>query len=213
MLLNIKEAGMYLTTGEAAEACGVKLNTIKNWIRNGNITAIRTPGGHWRIPKVPFMAFLEAFVMPVTTPSADSSMSKKRILVIDDDIAAHELVVGALEMQGNGYDLHSVHNGYSGLIEIGRLQPDLILLDIMMPDINGLEIIHRLKAADSPLPNARVIAITAASDRRLVVNRIRQSGVEALLFKPLNIKALVDSVHKALGETSHNQDIHMGGGI
>lgn len=204
---------MYLTTGEAAEACGVKLNTIKNWIRSGNITAIRTPGGHWRIPKAPFMVFLDTFIMPVTTSSADSSVSKKRILVIDDDIAAHELVIGALEMHGEGYDMHSAHDGYSGLIGIGRLQPDLILLDIMMPDINGLEIIHRLKAADSPLPNAKIIAITAASDRRLVVNRIRQSGIEALLFKPFDIEALVDSVRKVLNSASHNQGLQMGEGI
>jgi len=203
---------MYLTTGEAAEACCVKLNTIKNWIRSGDITAIRTPGGHWRIPKAPFMEFLDSFVMPVTTSSASASISKKRILVIDDDIAAHELVIGALEMHCDDYDMHSAHDGYSGLIEIGHLQPDLILLDIMMPDINGLEIIHRLKAADSPLPNARIIAITAASDRRLVVNRIHQAGIEALLFKPLNIEALINSVHKALGDASHNQNIQMGGG-
>jgi len=204
---------MYLTTGEAAKACGVKLNTIKNWIRNGKITAIQTPGGHWRIPRASFMAFMETFSTPAPLSDSSSPTAARRILVVDDDIAAHELIIAALQMHGDGYEIHSAHDGYSGLIEIGRLQPDLILLDIMMPDINGLEIIHRLKAADSPLPNARVIAITAASDRRLVINRIRQSGVDALLFKPLDIEALLDAVCKAFASISHNHDMQMGAGI
>ncbi len=204
---------MYLTTGEAAKACGVKLNTIKNWIRHGDITAIRTPGGHWRIPKTTFMAFMDTFNSPATPSDTASDITKKRILVIDDDIAAHDLIVGALDMHGSNYDLHSAHDGYSGLIEIGRLQPDLILLDIMMPDINGLEIIHRLKAADSPLPGARVIAITAASDRRLVVNRIRNAGIEALLFKPLDIEALIGTVRYALSNEIHDQALNAGLGI
>jgi len=204
---------MYLTTGEAAKKCGVKLNTIKNWIRNGNITAIRTPGGHWRIPTAAFMAFMDTFNTPTTPSDTTSEITEKRILVIDDDIAAHELIVGALDMQGDSYNIYSAHDGYSGLIEIGRLQPDLILLDIMMPGINGLEIIHRLKAADSPLPGARIIAITAASDRRLVVNRIRNAGIEALLFKPLDIKALTGTVQQVLGDEIPDQALSAGLGI
>jgi len=204
---------MYLTTGEAAKACGVTLNTIKNWIRNGQITAIQTPGAHWRIPRAAFMEFVKQFSTPAPLPASNIPAPERRILVIDDDISAHELVTGALEAHCPDYSLYSAHDGYSGLIEIGRLQPDLVLLDIMMPDINGLEIIHRLKAADSPLPHAKIIAITAASDRRLVVNRIRQSGVAALLFKPLDIEALIGSVRKTLGGDRHNQDIQMGAGI
>ena len=194
---------MYLTTGEAAKKCGVKLNTIKNWIRNGEVDAIQTPGGHWRIPLASFMVFLERFNTPVAQTTADSTKSGKCILVIDDEISSHELIVGALEADCPDYDIHSAHDGYSGLIEIGRLQPNLVVLDIMMPDINGLEIIHRLKSEDSPLPGAKVIAVTAASDRRLVVNRIRQSGIEALLFKPLNVEALVNTVQHVL-----NGDVH-----
>ena len=141
----------------------------------------QTPGGHWRIPHTSFLLFMKKFNAHITQPNADVAVASKRILVIDDDVSAHELVLGALEMYCTNYKVHSAYDGYSGLIEIGRLQPDLILLDIMMPDINGLEIIHRLKADSTPLLNAKVIAITAASDRRLVVNRIHKANIEALL--------------------------------
>ena len=192
---------MYLTTGEAAKRCGVKLNTIKNWIRSGDISAIQTPGGHWRIPHTSFLLFMKKFDAHITPSNADAAMVNKRILVIDDDVSAHELVRGALEMHCPDYEVYSAYDGYSGLIEIGHLQPDLILLDIMMPDINGLEIIHRLKADNTPLVNAKIIAITAASDRRLVVNRIHKANIEAVLFKPLDIKVLTHSVQHALGDT------------
>ncbi|MBN4082451.1 helix-turn-helix domain-containing protein [Mariprofundus ferrooxydans] len=125
---------MYLTTGEAAKRCGVKLNTIKNWIRSGDISAIQTPGGHWRIPHTSFLLFMKKFDAHITPSNADAAMVNKRILVIDDDVSAHELVRGALEMHCPDYEVYSAYDGYSGLIEIGHLQPDLILLDIMMPD-------------------------------------------------------------------------------
>jgi len=201
---------MYLTTGEAAKRCGVKLNTIKNWIRNGDISAIQTPGGHWRIPKASFSLFINKFNTHITQSSADVMVAKKRILVIDDDISAHELVLGALEMYCADYEVYSSYDGYSGLIEIGRLQPDLILLDIMMPDINGLEIIHRLKDCNTPLPNAKIIAITAASDRRLVVDRIHKANIEGMLFKPLDISALIHSVQGVLDDTKQVVDAGLG---
>jgi len=201
---------MYLTTGEAAKRCGVKLNTIKNWIRNGDISAIQTPGGHWRIPQAPFALFMKKFNAHVRQPNSDVLVAKKRILVIDDDISAHELVLGALEMYCPNYEVYSAYDGYSGLIEIGRLQPDLILLDIMMPDINGLEIIQRLKAKNTPLPNANIIAITAASDKRLVVNRIHKTNIEGVFFKPLNINALIHSVQSVLGHTDKTVDAGLG---
>lgn len=189
---------MYLTTGEAAKQCGVKLNTIKNWIRSGELTAIQTPGGHWRIPRASFLAFMDRFTTPKPIDGAEAT--RKCILLIDDDIGAHELMSGALKIDDVDYDIHSAYDGVSGLVEIGLLQPDLIVLDIMMPGINGLEIIHRLKAADSALSDAKILVITAASDRRLVVNRIREAGPAAILFKPLNINTFIKSVHLLLGD-------------
>ncbi len=191
---------MYITTGEAAKLCGVKLNTIKNWIRQGDIAAVQTPGGHWRIPRASFLTFMEKFTAPAISNNADTVLSPKRILLIDDDLTAHELMIGALEVDNAGYEVYSAHNGYSGLIEIGRLQPDLIVLDIMMPDINGLEIIHRLKGDEPPLAEAKIVVVTAASDRRLVVNRINTANPEALLFKPLNLKIFINTVHTVLGD-------------
>jgi len=194
----------YLTTGEAARLCGVRLNTIKNWIRNGDVPAIRTPGGHWRIPRAGFLAFMKRMGMPVPAEAEPKSHGRPRILIIDDELSAHELMSGILSMELPDCEIHSAFDGYTGLIEIGKHQPDLILLDIMMPEINGLEIIHRLKQPDSPMPDARIIAVTAASDRKLVVNRIRAAGPEALLFKPIDAATFTRTVLRVLGEASNS---------
>ncbi len=204
---------MFLTTGEAARLCGVQLNTIKNWIRSGEVPAVRTPGGHWRIPRAGFLAFMRRMGMPV--PQEDGLQAARRpcILIIDDDPAAHELMAGMLALEFPGHEIRSSLDGYTGLIDIGRYQPDLILLDIMMPEINGLEIIHRLKQADSPMPDARIIAVTAASDRKLVLNRIRNARPEALLFKPLDAGAFTETVRKVLEQPARHSLLETGAGI
>ena len=193
----------FLTTGEAARMCGVQLNTIKNWIRSGEIPAIRTPGGHWRIPRSAFLSFMSRMGISLSMTSDRNKPGQKPcILIIDDDPVAHDLMSDILALEFPWFEIRSVRDGYTGLIEIGLYQPELILLDIMMPGINGLEIIQRLKQANSPMPHARVIAVTAASDRRLVVNRIRAAGPEALLFKPLEPTKLIEAVREVLEDTS-----------
>ncbi|MDX8401486.1 MAG: response regulator [Mariprofundaceae bacterium] len=207
---------MYRTTGEAARICGVSINTIKNWIRRGRLEAVRTPGGHWRIPA----AALDAFLTRLRTENAmqDEGIApeKSRILIVDDDPAAHELIRGILDAEMPGCAVHSAFDGSTGLIEIGLLRPHLIVLDIMMPGIHGLEIIQRLKGPDSLLPGARIIAVTAATDRRLVIDRIREAGPDALLFKPLDARAFVAAARRVLdrGGAPADADLLMqGGGI
>ena len=203
----------YLTTGEAARLCGVRLNTIKNWIRNGDLYAVRTPGGHWRIPRAGFLAFMRRMGMPVPREDGWQATRRPCILIIDDDPAAHDLMGGMLALEFPDCEIRSALDGYTGLIDIGRYQPDLILLDIMMPEINGLEIIHRLKQPDSPMPHARIIAVTAASDRKLVLNRIRNARPEALLFKPLDAGAFTETVRKVLEQPARHSLLETGAGI
>lgn len=204
----------FFTTGEAARMCGVQLNTIKNWIRNGEIPAVRTPGGHWRIPRAGFLAFMHRMGMPVEENTSKHETNRRPcILIIDDDPAAHDLMSGMLSLEFPEHEIHSAFDGYTGLIDIGLYQPDLVLLDIMMPEINGLEIIHRLKQPDSPMPHARIIAVTAASDRKLVVNRIRNAKPEALLFKPLDADTFTETVRKVLEKPTQPSFLEAGAGI
>lgn len=191
----------YLTTGEAARVCGVHVNTIKGWIRKGAFEAALMPGGHWRIPKRAFIGFLQKRNIPVPESLAGDG-GPARILIIDDDPQVQDFVRGALESAPFASDIHTADDGYSALIRIGHLQPQLLVLDIMMPEINGLELIHRLRKEPGLAGDMRILVLTGAKDRRLVVQRLREARPDAILFKPVNVEQLLAAATRLLGKES-----------
>jgi len=180
----------YLTTGEAAKACGVRINTIKHWIQKGNFEAVLTPGGHWRILKPSFEDFLRTWNANVLQPQQHTEAM--RILIVDDDPQIHDLVHGAMALSRYPCDISSAYDGYAGLIQIGLMRPQLLVLDIMLPEINGLEIIRRLKDQPDLRKNMRILALTGAQDRKLVVNKLKAAAPDAILFKPAGIQELLN---------------------
>jgi len=189
----------YLTTGEAAKACGVRVNTIKRWIRNGDIEATLTPGGHWRIPRQAFERSLHAW--NIHAPKSPQGEEATRILVVDDDPEIHDLVCGAMDMSHYTCEISSAYDGYAGLMQVGLIRPQLLVLDIMLPEINGLEIIRRLKDQPELSASMRILALTGAQDRKLVVHRLKAAAPDAILFKPVSIQELLQTCERLLVET------------
>ncbi len=189
---------IFFTTGKAAKMCGVGVNTIKNWIQNGSLQAIQTPGGHWRIPQDAFLEFADRFSIPLPDSMMDqtSTREQKRFLIVDDDPAVHELIVGALDLSLFHHETVSAYDGCSGLMQVGIFRPHVLILDIMMPEINGLEVIHRLKLQGENLGGMKILAITAATDRFLVMKKLKEAGPDAILAKPLKLDVLVDTVER-----------------
>ncbi len=189
----------YLTTGEAARICGVRVNTIKHWIHKGSIEAVLTPGGHWRIPRQAFVRFLHTWQIP--TPTAlQEKKEATRILIVDDDPQTHDLVRGAMDLAPFSCEVSSAYDGYAGLVQIGLIRPQLLVLDIMMPEINGLEMIQRLKKQPELGEGMRILALTGAQDRKLVVRKLREAGPDAILFKPVGIQEFLQTSERLLGE-------------
>ena len=188
----------YLTTGEAARICGVRVNTIKRWIQKESIEAVLTPGGHWRIPKQAFMRFLHTWQIPVPM-RLNRGETNTRILIVDDDPQIHDLVRGAMDLAPFLCEVSSAYDGYAGLVQIGLIRPQLLVLDIMMPEINGLEMIQRLKNQPELGEGMRILALTGARDRRLVVRKLKEAGPDATLFKPVGIQELLETSERLLG--------------
>jgi len=189
----------YLTTGEAADICGVRTNTIKSWIRKGDLKGVMLPGGHWRIPKQTFVHFLQAWNIPVPEPLLRGE-APARILAVDDDPQAHEFIRGAMEVAQYPTEVYTESDGYSGLIQIGRIQPQLLVLDIMMPGINGLEFIHRLKAQPELSGTMRILVLTGAKDGRLLMRKLKEAGPDEILFKPVGVQHFTKTVGRLLGK-------------
>ncbi|MBW8073601.1 MAG: response regulator [Ferrovum sp.] len=183
-----------MTTGEAARLLGVGLNTVKRWINSGDLQGIRTPGGHWRISKDGLYAFMQAKGLPIpgrrkTTPA--------RVLIVDDDPSECTLLSAVLEQADSPLNIQCVHDGYTGLMRIGAWRPDVLVLDILMPGIDGLEVLNRIRA-DPDHDDMAIVVVTALFDRPDVVRAARSAGVAALLPKPVEARRLLDIVGACL---------------
>ena len=175
----------YLTTGEVANHFHVTVNTVKRWVMEGKLRAILTPGGHYRIRESEFKNFIQKYA-----PHSDP----KKILVIDDDHAQLTLLIDTLSSAGKDYIVDSSMDGYEALIKIGEFKPDLILLDIMMPKLDGIQVIKKIRTGNTT-KNIKIIVITAYPEK-LVKNR---NIIQDFFIKPVDLDILKQRVNELLG--------------
>lgn len=190
---------MHLTTGKAARICGVHVNTIKGWIRKGALPARLMPSGHWRISRKDFLAFLQEYDFPVPAELRRRTETA-RILIVDDDPHVLDFVEGVMASAPFASEVHKADDGYSALLKIGHIRPHLLVLDIMMPEINGLELIHRLREQSELTGDMRILVLTGARDRKLVVHRLKEAGPDETLFKPVNVEQLLNAATRLLNK-------------
>ena len=192
----------YVTTGEAARTLGVGLNTIKRWIASGDLRGIRMPGGHWRIPESELHSFMLQRGMPI--PAGDK-VAPARVLIVDDDPVACTLLEVMLEQADFPAEVQCVHDGYTGLVRIGAWRPDVLVLDILMPGINGLEVLRRLRAGPD-VGDMAIVVITATFDQPEVMQAARAAGVVAMLPKPVESCQFLAAVGKSVASSVPHQD-------
>lgn len=191
----------YITTGEAARRCGVGINTVKRWIQKGELKCVITPGGHWRIREHEFQHFLDVHNMQ---PQQKDAKQSYKILLIEDDEDMCSLLEGAFELAPFNNIFKYEHDGYSGLIKVGSMQPDLLILDIMLPKINGLELIQRIRATDQ-CNDLRILVITGAGDRRVVRRGLEKANPDTILFKPFTVEELIAATQKLMHQNQPAQ--------
>lgn len=118
----------------------------------------------------------------------------KKVLIVEDQPDVRDLIRITLELEH--FEIHEAPDGMAGLAEAQRLRPDLVLLDIMMPGLDGLQLCHRLKS-DPALKRTRVVMLTArdqAADRR----QASQAGADHYLVKPFSPLELLSVVNRLL---------------
>lgn len=182
------------TTFEAAKICHVTHHSIKNWIKQGLIRASRTPGGHYRILEKDLDSFREEYDMFPREPGSEL----KRVMVVDDDPDAMRLVENIL--RDEGYELVTVSNATEVGLKAAQLVPDLIILDYLMPDINGFEVSKALRSNDltKNIPIMAVTCLTKESD----IERIFECGADEYLAKPYKVEQLQKKVRELIGRGS-----------
>lgn len=184
------------TTFDAAKICHVTHHSIKNWIKQGLIKASRTPGGHYRILEEDLDAFREKYDM---FPREKSS-HKKRVMIVDDDPDALALMEKILTDEG--FELIKVSNATEVGLKAAQLSPDLILLDFLMPEIDGFEVCKALRG-DELTRNTPIMAVTCLTKEQ-DIERIFACGADDYLAKPFKADDLLQKVRDLVGTSRVN---------
>lgn len=194
-----------LTTGDIAAHCQVTYQTASNWIRSGKLEAFRTPGRHQRIQLAEFERFLAAHGMPpyvAVDPDEGTVQTvqkggRRRILVVDDDADIVRVVTRFLST-ADEYELETAADGFEAGVQVYRFQPELVLLDLMMPNIDGFKVCERIKTTPETA-HIKVLVMTGyGSEQNL--RAARERGADEFLAKPFRIAELKDHIDRLCGE-------------
>ena len=174
------------TTGEAAKICKVSQQTIIRCFDNGQLKGFRVPGSRFRrIPREALYKFMKDNGIP--TDALESG--KRKVLLVDDDNELVELMTKVLEEDGR-FEVRVASNGFDAGMMVKEYRPDLIVLDVMLPDINGKEVCHRVRG-DLSLEDVRILCISGMIEEDKV-QELRLSGADDFLHKPFDIEELID---------------------
>lgn len=181
----------FLKTYDAANYLGVSRSSLTNWVKQGLLGSGVTPGGHYRFTTGELDAFAEKRGLNI--PGKLSAGDKTRILVIDDDESFRVFVREALETF-LGFELKEVSDGMQGALLIGTWRPDLIIVDLRMPNMNGIEFCKLLKRNEDTADISVIVASAyLSSDAKQEINEL---GVDFVLEKPIRLGSFVAAIGK-----------------
>ena len=183
------EEKIVFTTHEVSKLLQVNPRSVINWIEQDLLTSYRTPGGHRRIRREDLLAFLRRHEIPV--PPALTA-EKFKVLIVEDEDDIVKILKSFFDRQGI-YEVTSASDGISALIEIGRTHPDLLVLDILIPGVDGLEVCRRIKE-----DRQNRTAIIAVSGQPEVETRILQAGADCFMAKPMDLDRLLEESKRLL---------------
>ncbi|MDR2838987.1 MAG: response regulator [Azonexus sp.] len=156
----------FLSTRQAAQRLGVSLGTVQNMVENGALEAWKTTGGHRRIPVASVDALL---TRRRNLTSAHEASNRLDILITEDDPTLQLLYQMTMESWDLPLDIRIADNGFAGLLQVGQQPPDILIADLMMPGMDGFEMIHHLRA--NPDLARMDIIVVSAIDRDTVIGR------------------------------------------
>ena len=180
----------WLTLGQAAKYLGMAQSTIRKWSDSGRLPAFYTPGGHRRYRRNDLDQFLERG----GAAAPRRSEGRRRILIVDDDERLREFVRVNLEMEG--YSVREAASAEEGLSALDDEPPDLILLDVMMPQVDGWEMLRRVheRHGVGAIP---VIMFSGKVDEESL-KAATSRGAQGFIGKPFNPQQLIDQTKQLL---------------
>jgi two-component system, OmpR family, response regulator len=180
------------TTGEAAEICNVSQQTIIRCFDSGRLQGFRVPGSRFRrIPRADLIRFMKANEIPADILEGTT----KRVLVVDDDDAIVELFLDVLS-RDERFEVRAASTGYDAGMMTEQFKPHIILLDYMLPDINGNLVCQRIRS-NPQLKDTKIIIVSGVVSQE-EIDALGKAGADDFVKKPFNIEKLVHRMAELL---------------
>lgn len=180
------------TTGEAASVCRVSQQTIIRCFDNGRLHGFRVPGSKFRrIPRDELLRFMRENGIPTDALEG----SRRRLLIVDDDPQIVDLLQEMLR-RDTRFELESASNGYDAGLLTERFRPHLIVLDYMLPDLNGDVVCERIRE-NPDLKDTKILFVSGVIERDRI-DRLLRAGGNGFLKKPFTVGALLDEITRLL---------------
>ena len=190
------------STAHLARRLGVSVPTVQRWVDLGHLKAWKTVGGHRRIDAESAEKFIRVQAQQrggeATEPQAApvETAAPFSILVVDDNPSDRDILCALVELAVPGGRIVVAHNGFEALMEVGKAMPDLIVTDISMPHMDGVEMIRHLSVQGAQRPPA-IVAVSSHTPAQVQ----RLGGLPAsvtLVAKPVDPTRFIETVNAAL---------------
>jgi two-component system, OmpR family, response regulator len=181
------------TTGEAADICKISQQTIIRCFDSGRLKGFRVPGSRFRrIPREELLRFMRENNIPTDLLEG----GKKRILIVDDDEQIVELFVDVLS-RDDRFEVKTANTGYDAGVLTEQFRPDLMILDYMLPDING-NVVCQTVRKNGELANMKIIIVSGVVNQD-EIDELLKAGADEFVKKPFNIEKLLSRIGELLG--------------
>lgn len=186
-----------LSIPQAAKRCALNRVTLWKYVKSGELKASLTPGGHYRIHLKDLESFMRAKGM---YPLGSFQPLDRKVLIVDDDPKIQRLLTKVFS-QGE-YQTEVASDGFEAGVKIIEFKPGLVILDLVMPGMDGFEVCRRIKE-NSNTSHIKVLVITGY-DTEENKERIMSAGADAYMTKPLDMDLLMPHVNNLLNNKSNS---------
>jgi len=183
-----------LTTAEVGKIIGVNQSTVFRWVSSGKLKAHTTGGGHNRIARKDLIEFFRKNSKRLPENLQDQQTEKLKILIVDDELPVLDVLAAGLKVDEDKYKVETATDGFEAGQVLEKFQPDIVVLDIFLPTIDGYKVCQTIK---KNYPNIKVIAITGKGSEEVKKNIIA-AGADTYLEKPFEIGYLSKTIGELL---------------
>lgn len=183
----------YLTPKEAAAYLNVSTESIRNWTKAGKLKAVTTLGGHRRFYQEDIEKFIASCAKEIP------NRNNPRVLVVDDNQQFVKTIEDYLAITFDNIAFDKANDGFEAGHKVNLFKPTIIFLDLVMPNINGIEVCRYIKN-NRETKSIRVIAMTGFLSET-TKKEFETAGAETVLAKPFDFDILGDIIFKSNAQT------------